>query len=43
MPDIRHFTIEEANALIPRLEMLMADAQTGGAYLAGGDAGRARR
>jgi len=27
MPDARHFTIEEANALIPRLEMLMADAQ----------------
>jgi hypothetical protein len=27
MPDIRHFTIEEANALIPRLEMLIADAQ----------------
>ena len=27
MADARHFTIEEANALIPRLEMLMADAQ----------------
>ncbi|HEY2388629.1 MAG TPA: DUF2203 domain-containing protein [Candidatus Binatia bacterium] len=27
MPEERHFTIEEANALIPRLEMLMADAQ----------------
>jgi len=27
MPEARHFTIEEANALIPRLEMLMADAQ----------------
>ncbi len=27
MPDARRFTIEEANALIPRLEMLMADAQ----------------
>ena len=27
MSEERHFTIEEANALIPRLEMLMADAQ----------------
>lgn len=27
MADAPHFTIEEANALIPRLEMLMADAQ----------------
>ena len=27
MADARRFTIEEANALIPRLEMLMADAQ----------------
>ena len=27
MPDARRFTIDEANALIPRLEMLMADAQ----------------
>ncbi len=27
MGDVRRFTIEEANALIPRLEMLMADAQ----------------
>lgn len=27
MPDARRFTIEEANALIPRLEMLVADAQ----------------
>jgi len=27
MSEARHFTIEEANALIPRLEMLMADAQ----------------
>jgi len=27
MPETRHFTIDEANALIPRLEMLMADAQ----------------
>jgi hypothetical protein len=27
MADARHFTIEDANALIPRLEMLMADAQ----------------
>jgi hypothetical protein len=27
MPEARHFTIDEANALIPRLEMLMADAQ----------------
>ena len=25
MAEARHFTIEEANALIPRLEMLMAD------------------
>ncbi len=27
MADARRFTIEEANALIPRLEMLVADAQ----------------
>jgi len=27
MADARRFTIDEANALIPRLEMLMADAQ----------------
>jgi hypothetical protein len=27
MADARRFTIEEANVLIPRLEMLMADAQ----------------
>jgi hypothetical protein len=27
MSDARRFTIDEANALIPRLEMLMADAQ----------------
>ena len=27
MTDARRFTIEEANALIPRLEMLIADAQ----------------
>ena len=27
MGDARRFTLEEANALIPRLEMLMADAQ----------------
>ena len=27
MSEGRHFTTEEANALIPRLEMLMADAQ----------------
>jgi hypothetical protein len=27
MAEARRFTIEEANALIPRLEMLMADAQ----------------
>jgi hypothetical protein len=27
MSDARRFTIEEANTLIPRLEMLMADAQ----------------